>query len=81
MRSFKSSISADLSIIFLAIFNIFIHLLVIGTLGYNRDELLYSSLGQHPDTREYCTAVYLCKDPKVSFNEFWTNRLKDLSDH
>jgi 4-amino-4-deoxy-L-arabinose transferase-like glycosyltransferase len=49
MRSFKSWISADLPIIFLAIFNIFIHLLVIGNLGYHRDELLYFSLGQHPD--------------------------------
>ena len=49
MRSFKSRISADLPIIFLAIFNIFIHLLVIGNLGFHRDELLYFSLGQHPD--------------------------------
>jgi hypothetical protein len=81
MRSSKSSISADLPIIFLAIFNIFIHLLVIGNLGYHRDELLYFSLGQHPDAREYGTAVYLCEDPKTSFNEFWTNRLKDLRDH
>jgi hypothetical protein len=49
MRSYKSKISADLPIIFLAIFNIFIHLLVIGNLGFHRDELLYFSLGQHPD--------------------------------
>jgi hypothetical protein len=34
-----------------------------------------------PDAREFGTSVYLCEDPKVSFNEFWTNRLKDLSDH
>jgi hypothetical protein len=33
------------------------------------------------DAREFGTSVYLCEDPKVSFNEFWTNRLKDLSDH
>ena len=78
MRSFKSSISADLPIIFLAIFNIFIHLLVKGNLGFHRVELLYFSLGQHPDTREYGTAVYLCEDPKASFNEYWANRLKDL---
>ena len=49
MRSFKSRISADLPIIFLAIFNIFIHLLVKGNLGFHRVELLYFSLGQHPD--------------------------------
>lgn len=49
MRSYKSRISADLPIIFLAIFNIFIHLLVISNLGFHRDELLYFSLGQHPD--------------------------------
>jgi hypothetical protein len=81
MRSFKSGISEDLQIIFLAIFNIFIHLLVIGNLGYHREELLYFSLGQHPDAREYGTAVYLCEDPKASYNESWANRLKDLRVH
>jgi hypothetical protein len=39
----------DLPIILLAIFNILIHLLVINNLEYHRDELLYFSLGQHPD--------------------------------
>jgi hypothetical protein len=32
----------------------------------------------NPDSREYGTKVYLCEDPNSSFNEFWTNRLKDL---
>ena len=49
MRSFVSLISKNLPIIFLAIFNILIHLLVINNLEYHRDELLYFSLGQHPD--------------------------------
>ncbi len=35
----------------------------------------------NPDAREFGTAVYLCEYPKTSFNEFWTNRLKDLRDH
>lgn len=35
----------------------------------------------NPDAREYGTAVYLCEYPKTSFNEFWTNRLKDLRDY
>ena len=38
-----------LIIILLAFFNIAIHLLVINNLEYHRDELLYFSLGQHPD--------------------------------
>lgn len=33
----------------MGIFNITIHLLVINNLEYHRDELLYFSLGQHPD--------------------------------
>jgi hypothetical protein len=49
MKSFSSRISADLPILFLAVFNVFIHLLVINNLEYHRDELLYFSLGQHPD--------------------------------
>ena len=32
----------------------------------------------NPDAREYGTSVYLCEDPKSSFNEFWTNRLRNL---
>ena len=35
----------------------------------------------NPDAREYGTAVYLCESPKISFNKFWTNRLRDLKDH
>jgi hypothetical protein len=37
------------AIIILALLNISIHLLVINNLEYHRDELLYFSLGQHPD--------------------------------
>ncbi len=36
-------------IILIAIFNILIHLLVVNNLEYHRDELLYFSLGLHPD--------------------------------
>jgi hypothetical protein len=71
----------SLIIILLALFNVAIRLLVIGNLGYHRDELLYFSLGQHPDAREYGIAVYLCEDPKTNFNEFWANQLKDLRDN
>lgn len=49
MKSFSSRISEDLPILFLAVFNVLIHLLVINNLEYHRDELLYFSLGQHPD--------------------------------
>jgi hypothetical protein len=30
----------------------------------------------NPDSREYGTTVYLCQEPIVSFNKFWTERLK-----
>lgn len=30
------------------------------------------------DAREYGTKVYLCENPKTSFNEFWASRIKDL---
>jgi hypothetical protein len=30
------------------------------------------------DAREFGTAVYLCQDPVMSFNEFWQSRLKEL---
>jgi hypothetical protein len=33
---------------------------------------------QNPDAREFGTTVYLCEDPVISFNEFWTARLKEL---
>jgi hypothetical protein len=32
----------------------------------------------NPDAREYGAAIYLCQDPKTSFNEFWTERLNLL---
>jgi hypothetical protein len=32
----------------------------------------------NPDSREYGTKVYLCEDPKSSFNEFWSKRLEKL---
>lgn len=39
----------DLLILILALFNIIFRLLFSGNLEYHRDELLYFSLGQHPD--------------------------------
>jgi len=33
---------------------------------------------KNQDAREYGTTVYLCEDPVMSFNEFWTSRLKEL---
>ncbi len=32
----------------------------------------------NPDAREYGTTVYLCEDPVMSFNKFWSERTKDL---
>ena len=49
MKSDIQKAKPDLPIIFLALLNISIHLLVINNLEYHRDELLYFSLGQHPD--------------------------------
>jgi hypothetical protein len=49
MKPLKIRILTDLQVLFLALFNICIHLLVINNLEYHRDELLYFSLGQHPD--------------------------------
>jgi hypothetical protein len=49
MKPLKARILTDLPVIFLALFNIVIHLLVVNNLEYHRDELLYFSLGQHPD--------------------------------
>src|SRR5664279_5168947 len=37
-----------LIVIFMALFSVAIHLLVANNLGYNRDEMLYFTLGQHP---------------------------------
>lgn len=34
---------------------------------------------KNKDAREYGTTVYLCEDPVMSFNEFWTARLKTLN--
>lgn len=34
---------------------------------------------ENPDAREFGTSVYLCKDPMVSFNDFWTGRIKQLN--
>jgi len=33
---------------------------------------------KNKDAREFGTTVYLCEDPVMSFNEFWTARLKML---
>jgi len=49
MKLFSEKIKVDLPILFLALFNISIHLLIINNLEYHRDELLYFSLGEHPD--------------------------------
>jgi hypothetical protein len=32
----------------------------------------------NPDAREYGTTVYLCENPVISFNHFWSDRLKRL---
>jgi hypothetical protein len=32
----------------------------------------------NPDAREFGTTVYLCEEPVMSFNKFWTERLKNL---
>jgi hypothetical protein len=32
----------------------------------------------NPDARESGTSVYLCSDPKVSFNEFWLKRIESV---
>lgn len=37
------------AVIFLALFNVIFHFAFAGNLEYHRDELLYFSLGQHPD--------------------------------
>lgn len=31
-----------------------------------------------PDAREYKTTVWLCRDPRDSFNKFWTERLREF---
>ncbi|MGA1977629.1 MAG: glycosyltransferase family 39 protein [Bacteroidales bacterium] len=31
-----------------------------------------------PDAREFGTSVYLCEEPVLSFNEFWTERTRNL---
>jgi hypothetical protein len=31
-----------------------------------------------PDAREFGTSVYLCRDPKASFNEFWKMRIRSV---
>jgi hypothetical protein len=45
LRNWKS----ELPIITIALFSIIIHLVFMGNLEYHRDEMLYFSLGQHPD--------------------------------
>jgi hypothetical protein len=49
MRPLTGTLTKSYVIVLLALFNVAIHLLVIGNLEYHRDELLYFSLGQHPD--------------------------------
>ena len=50
MKLFHNKKNANLAVIFLALVNIMIHLLVVNNLEYHRDELLYFSLGLHPAT-------------------------------
>jgi hypothetical protein len=33
----------------------------------------------NPDAREFGTTVYLCQEPVISFNKFWSERLKELN--
>jgi hypothetical protein len=49
MKFNSQGLKADLPVLFLAGFNIVIHLAVINNLEYHRDELLYFSLGEHVD--------------------------------
>jgi len=78
MRTHNGKIIADPVILFMALFSIIIHLIFINNLEYHRDELLYFSLGMHPAAREYGTLVYLCEEPVMSFNKFWTGRVSML---
>ncbi len=50
MKPVSEKTKGTLLILFLALVNVSIHLLVINNLGYHRDELLYFSLGEHPAT-------------------------------
>jgi 4-amino-4-deoxy-L-arabinose transferase-like glycosyltransferase len=45
----KFSIKNIWPVLIIAIFNVSLHLSVLNNLEYHRDELLYFSLGQHPD--------------------------------
>ncbi len=70
----KKSDATRLVIYGLVLVNVMIHLAVYGNFEHHRDELLYFSLGMHPAlgyAREYGTTVYLCENPRSSFNEFW----------
>ena len=49
MRELFKNIRYNIPVFLLAIFNVFLHLAFINNLEYHRDELLYFSLGQHPD--------------------------------
>ncbi|MFZ0283526.1 MAG: hypothetical protein WAL29_17875, partial [Bacteroidales bacterium] len=33
---------------------------------------------KNPDAREFGTTVWLCEEPSKSFNEFWTERIKEV---
>ena len=48
MKSFKEISWLRPEIIFMALFSIFIHLIIANNLEYHRDDLLYFSLGMHP---------------------------------
>jgi hypothetical protein len=49
MRGLFKDIKINIPVLLLALFSIFLHLAFINNLEYHRDELLYFSLGQHPD--------------------------------
>ena len=48
MKALQKITIIDYAIVFLALFSVSIHLLVVKNLEYHRDELLYFSLGLHP---------------------------------
>jgi hypothetical protein len=69
----------------IALVNILLHLAFYNTLGFHRDELLYFSLGQHPSAG-YASVppftgfiAWLCTGPHSSFNEFWKQRVPQIT--
>lgn len=86
MKIFSAKVKNDPVIYILALFSIAIHLLFI--LMMNLAKMLknlfrkITKVGSisNPDAREFRTTVYLCQDPVMSFNMFWTERLTHLDE-